>query len=99
VIIFLTGIGDQSDPPQHWPAPGPDAIVYLAGKGIRCVAIDAPTLGGNDTRRLLMTYWALGSNGMVGIESLSNLAAMVGRPFFFLFQSQSDGTGRAIALY
>ncbi len=31
---------------EGWPAPGPDAIVYLASKGIRCVATDAPTLGG-----------------------------------------------------
>ena len=36
---------------EGWPAPGPEAIVYLAGKGIRCVATDGPTLGGASPNR------------------------------------------------
>ena len=31
---------------EGWPAPGPEAVVYLAEKGIRCVGTDGPTLGG-----------------------------------------------------
>ena len=45
---------------EGWPAPGPDAIVYLKSRGIRCVASDAPDLGGVEPGRALMTYWSLG---------------------------------------
>ena len=31
---------------EGWPAVSAEAVVYLAEKGIRCVASDAPTLGG-----------------------------------------------------
>ena len=58
---------------EGWPAPGPDTIVYLKEKRIRCVASDAPDLGGVDPRRALMTYWALGSRDMVGVEFLVNV--------------------------
>ena len=42
-------------------------------KGIRCVATDAPDLGGVDPKQALMTYWALGSREMVGVEFLHNV--------------------------
>ena len=58
---------------EGWPFAGPDVIFYLAKKGIRCVGTDGPTLGGTDPQQALWTYWALGSNGMVGIEFLTNL--------------------------
>ena len=31
---------------EGWPAPRADAIIYLAQRGIKCVATDGPTLGG-----------------------------------------------------
>lgn len=119
VVLFHTGHLDKhfrplphaagvwSDPllgkSEGWPAPGPDAIVYLKSKGIRCVATDAPDLGGVDPRRALMTYWALGSKEMVGVEFLHNLSNVptVG---YFLFAALKirdchGGPGRAIVLY
>jgi len=88
---------------EGWPAPGPDAIVYLAGKGIRCVATDGPTLGGAEPKRALMTYWALGSKGMAGVEFLTN-AAKVPADAYFIFapvyiRDCHGGPGRAIALF
>jgi kynurenine formamidase len=88
---------------EGWPAPGPEAVRYLAGKGVRCVATDAPTLGGVEARRALMTYWALGGKGMVGVEFLTNLAA-VPKGAYFLFAAVKirgchGGPGRAIALH
>ncbi len=88
---------------EGWPAPGPEAIDYLARKGIRCVATDAPTLGGVEPKRALWTYWALGSRGMVGIEFLTNLDRLP-RDAYFLFAAGKirdchGGPGRAIALY
>ena len=90
---------------EGWPAPGPDAIVYLKSKGIRCVATDAPDLGGVDPQRALMTYWALGSNEMVGVEFLHHLQELDKAPQpYFLFAALKirnchGGPGRAIVLY
>jgi kynurenine formamidase len=88
---------------EGWPAPGPDAIMYLARRGVRCVGTDGPTLGGVDAKRALMTYWALGSKGMVGVEFLTNLGSLP-KGGYFLFAAVKirdchGGPGRAIGLY
>jgi kynurenine formamidase len=86
---------------EGWPAPGPDAIQYLASKGIRCVGTDAPTLGGVEEKRALWTYWLLGSKGMVGVEFLTNLGVLE-KDAYFVFAAVKikdchGGPGRAIA--
>jgi kynurenine formamidase len=79
--------------------------VYLKSKGIRCVATDAPDLGGVDPRRALMTYWALGCREMVGVEFLYNLGQVPrDKNAYFLFAAVKirdchGGPGRAIVLY
>jgi kynurenine formamidase len=119
VVIFRSGWSDRYCSPfpagkaclddplngrsEGWPAPGPDAIVYLAKRGIQCVATDAPDLGGVEPERALKAYWALGSRGLVGVEYLTNLAAMP-EGAYFLFAAVKvrgghGGPGRAIALY
>jgi kynurenine formamidase len=119
IVIFRTGHTDRTFQPyaagracmvgplagesEGWPALGADAIAYLAGKGIQCVATDAPNLGGVDEKAALMTYWALGSRNMAGIEFLANLAALPNRAFFIFAPVKlagcHGGPGRAIALY
>ncbi len=121
IVLFHTGHLDQhlrpaaddsgvwSDPLQGkaegWPAPGPDAIDYLKDSGIRCVATDAPDLGGVDPKRAIMTYWALGSHEMVGVEFLYNVGSIPSdRDAYFLFAAVKirdchGGPGRAIVLY
>ncbi len=88
---------------EGWPAPTPDTIAYLAKRGIRCVATDAPSLGGVDPKNALMTYWMLGSKGMVGVEFLTNAGALPERSYFLFaaikIQDCCGGPGRAIALY
>jgi kynurenine formamidase len=89
---------------EGWPAPGPEAIVYLKSKSIRCVATDAPDLGGVDPKRALMTYWTLASREMVGVEFLHNVAAIPKEGGYFLFaplkiRDCHGGPGRAIVLY
>jgi kynurenine formamidase len=119
IVIFQSGWSDRHYRPlpagsacmegplngksEGWPAPGPDAIGYLAKKGIRCVGTDGPTLGGVEPKRALMTYWALGSKGMVGVEFLTNLDGLA-KDAYFLFAAVKikdchGGPGRAIALY
>ncbi len=119
VVIFHTGHVDKYYRPQPddtalwleplrgrtegWPAPGPDAIVYLHNRGIKCIAIDAPNLGGVDQKQALMTYWALGSHEMVGVEFLHRVG-QVPSDGYFLFAAVKirdchGGPGRAIVLY
>ncbi len=119
VVVFHTGHLDRylrpaphdtgvwADPlagkSEGWPAPDPEAILYLKSKGIRCVATDAPDLGGALPKRTLFTYWALGSREMVGVEFLHNLAR-VPRGGYFLFAALKirdchGGPGRTIVLY
>ena len=88
---------------EGWPAIGPDAVVFLKNKGIRCVATDAPDLGGVNPKRALMTYWTLGSREMVGVEFLHN-TAKIPQGGYFLFAALRirdchGGPGRAIVLF
>ncbi|MFO1020854.1 MAG: cyclase family protein [Planctomycetales bacterium] len=119
VVIFKSGWSDRyyqegeeglacmTDPlagkSEGWPAPGPEAIAYLAGKGIRCVGTDAPTLGGTNPRQALWTYWALGGKGMVGVEFLTNVGKLPANSYFLFapikIEGCHGGPGRAIALY
>jgi kynurenine formamidase len=119
VVIFHSGWSDRFARPlplgkasledplngktEGWPAPGPEAILYLAGKGVRCVATDAPTLGGVDPKRALMTYWALGGKGLAGVEYLSHVGQLPKRAYFLFaavkIRGAHGGHGRAIALY
>ena len=88
---------------EGWPAPGPDAILYLAGKGIRCVATDAPTLGGVNPEKALMTYWTLGTQGVAGVEFLTGVLDLPKRAYFIFaavkVRDGHGGHGRAIALH
>jgi kynurenine formamidase len=88
---------------EGWPAPGPEAIAYLAERGIRCIATDAPTIGGVDPQQALWTYWALGGRGMVAVEYLTQVGQLPERAYFLFAAIKLRGChgahGRAIALY
>jgi kynurenine formamidase len=88
---------------EGWPAVAPETIDLLHQRGIRCVATDAPDLGGVDPQSAVATYWLLGSRDMVGIEFLCNTDSLP-KDSFFLFAPLKiigchGGPGRAIALY
>lgn len=119
IVIFLTGHLDTHFRPapddkgvwtepltgksEGWPTPGPEAVQYLKSKGIRCIATDAPDLGGVDPRRALMTYWALGSSDMVGIEFLYQVGDIPADSYFLFapirIRDCHAGPGRAIVLH
>ncbi|MBM3775654.1 MAG: hypothetical protein FJW37_10920, partial [Acidobacteria bacterium] len=119
IVLFRSGYSEKclepsprgkacmSDPldgnSEGWPAPTPEAIRYLSTKGIRAVGTDGPTLGGVDPQKAAATYWMLGSQGMVAVEYLANLAALPERAYFLFaavkIAGAHGGHGRAIALY
>ncbi len=119
VVVFYTGHVDRHFKPlpegracmedplngksEGWPAPGPEVVMHLASRGVRCLATDAPTLGGVDPKRALMTYWALGSKGMVGVEFLTRVGE-IPKGAYFLFAAVKirgchGGPGRALAFH
>jgi kynurenine formamidase len=119
IVIFTSGYSDTyfksfpegnaclSDPlngkREGWPALGPEAIAYLATKGIRCVGTDGPSLGGVDPKRALSTYWTLGTKNMVAVEFLTGVDKMPAGAFFLFapikIRGCHGGPGRAIALF
>ena len=119
IVIFSSGHTDKHFQPlpagstciadpingksEGWPAPSAAAIHYLADRHIRCLATDAPTLGGVDPRQALASYWAMGQRGIVGVEFLIK-AGKLPKNAYFLFAAIKirgchGGPGRAIALY
>jgi len=119
VVLFHTGHLDKhfrprpadsgvwTDPlsgkAEGWPAVSAATVVHLKMKGIRCVATDAPDLGGVSPKEAVMTYWALGSREMVAVEFLHNVGK-VPMGGYFLFAAVKvrgchGGPGRAIVLY
>ena len=117
IVIFYTGHLDRTyrsksdacmvEPmkggSEGWPAPGPATIRYLARRGVRCVATDAPALGGVNAKRALFTYWMLASQGMVGVEFLINVGEIPEKSYFIFapikIEGCHGGPGRAIAYH
>ena len=119
IVIFHSGYTDQyfhsfpqgnaylkeplNGQREGWPALGPDAVIYLAEKGIRCVATDSPSLGGTRPKQALITYWTLGNKGIVGIEQLTKIGTLPAKSYFIFaapkIRGSHGGPGRAIALY
>jgi len=119
VVLFQTGFVDRFLKPAPddqdlwvkplagktagWPAPSADTIKYIADKGIRCIATDAPDLGGVDPRAACMTYWMLGKQDLAGVEFLQQLDQIRPQSTFLFASIRIEGghaaPGRAIAVW
>lgn len=84
-----------------WPAPEPDAAIFLHERGVTTVGIDAPSVGsaeeGNEVHRAGL------SREMAFIEGLTNLGRLPARGASFVFLPlkiavASGAPGRAIAV-
>jgi kynurenine formamidase len=88
---------------EGWPAVAPDAVAYLADRGILCLGTDGPTLGGVDPETARETDWMTASRGLLVVEMLMRLDAIAGREAYFIFApikiaGTRGGYGRALAL-
>lgn len=119
IVIFKTGYTGRTFKPMPegaacvadplngksagWPALSARTVIILAKRGIRCVAIDAPTITSVNPKNALFTYWALGSHNMVAVEFLINVAALPDKSYFLFapikIRDCHGGPGRAIALH
>mgnify|MGYP001160571675 CR=1 FL=1 len=97
--LFLDGPARDRKTPG-WPAPSAETLSYLLNTGIRCVGIDAPSIGSVDAG---IPPHQFGLNhGMIFIENLSHLEALpeIGAYFIFLPLKLALSTGcpgRAVA--
>jgi kynurenine formamidase len=81
----------------------PEVVQYLAGKGVRHVAIDAPSMGSVDPKEAAMTYWAGAKAGIVFSEYLIGAAQLPPTGAFYVFlnpkiENSHGGPGRAVAI-
>ncbi len=88
---------------EGWPAPVPEVVQYLAGKGVRHVAIDAPSIGSVDPKEAAMTYWMGAKAGIVFSEYLIGAAQLPPTGAFYVFlnpkiENAHGGPGRAVAI-
>jgi kynurenine formamidase len=88
---------------EGWPSPTPETIRYLAERGVRHVAIDAPSMGSVDPKAAAMTHWAAANAGMIFTEFLINVGALPAKGAFYIFlnpkiENNHGGPGRAIAI-
>jgi kynurenine formamidase len=84
-----------------WPAHSPEAAIYLHERGVKCVGIDAPSIGSAHDGAPVHQQGL--SRGLRYVEILTNLHRLPVRGAYFLFLpvkigASSGGPGRAIAL-
>lgn len=88
---------------EGWPAPDPEVVQYLAGKGVRHIATDAPSMGSVNPKEAAMTYWAGANAGIVFSEFLIGAAQLPPTGAFYIFlnpkiENNHGGPGRAIGV-
>ncbi len=88
---------------EGWPAPTPEAIFYLAEKGVRHVGIDTPDMGSVDAVEAAHTHWAAVKEGMIFSEFLIGVGQLPPTGAFYIFlnpkiENNHGGPGRAIAI-
>lgn len=88
----------QSTP--GWPAPNADAVIYLHDKGVRCIGIDAPSIGAAHDG--VPAHQEGLSRGMRYVEMLDNLDRLPASGAWFIFlpvkvAGSTGGPGRAVA--
>lgn len=84
-----------------WPAPHRTTIAHLYEKGVRCVGIDAPSVGAAHDGA--PAHYEGLSRGMRYVELLTGLGELPARGFAFMFlpvkvAGATGGPGRAVAL-
>ncbi len=84
-----------------WPAPNVEAVLYLHEHGVRCLGIDAPSIGA--THEGVPAHQEGLSRGMRYVELLTGLQQLPPRGAYFIFlpvkvAGSTGGPGRAIAL-
>jgi kynurenine formamidase len=94
--VVITGIG------QAWPAPDVAAMELFVVRGVRCIGIDAPSIGPTQGDLPIDVHIAGFSSGAVFVEGLTALDALPARGAWFCFlpikvEGGTGAPGRAIA--
>jgi kynurenine formamidase len=99
-LTYMHGSLVTGDAPG-WPAPSPEAVLYLHEKGVKTVGVDTPSVGAAHDG--VPVHQAGLSRGVRYVEGLTNLGELPVRGAFFIFMplkiaASSGGPGRAMAL-
>ncbi|MDQ0189930.1 cyclase family protein [Alicyclobacillus cycloheptanicus] len=86
---------------KGWPAPDVSAVLHLYERGVKCLAIDAPSIGAAHDGAPVHQEGL--SRGMRYVEMLTGLEKLPPRGAWFIFlpvkvEGSTGGPGRAIAL-
>jgi kynurenine formamidase len=90
---------------EGWPTPTPECVAYLFDKGVKCLGIDAPSMGdGPVGKKAIFTHWMGLGHEMIYIEYMCNVGAVPadGSAFLAWLPCKTVGAsgdiGRAIAI-
>ena len=88
---------------EGWPAVTPETVQYVAGNGIRRIAIDAPSAGSIDPKQRAFTYWSAANEGKIFTEFLPGVGQLPPKGAFYVFlnpkiENNHGGPGRAIGI-
>jgi len=100
---YNTGVADALNGKiEGWPSPNPEALIYLAGKGVKCVGTDGASMGAVTGKEAIQTHWAGLTKGMNYVEFLTGLGQLPAEGAYFAFMPIKEegvrgGNGRAVA--
>ncbi len=100
---YNTGVADALNGKiEGWPSPSPEALIYLAGKGVKCVGTDGASMGSVTGKEAIQTHWAGLTKGQVYVEFLTGLGQLPAEGAYFAFMPIKEegvrgGNGRAVA--
>ena len=88
---------------EGWPSPTPEAVLYLAKKGVKCIGTDGASLGAVTGKEAVQTHWAGLTQGMNYVEYLTNIGTLPAKGAFFIFAPLKEkgvigGVGRAVGI-
>jgi len=89
---------------EGWATPTPETVFYLFDKGVKHLAIDAPSMGAVTAKEAIFTHWAGLGKEMIYTEFTCNLDKVPadGSAFFAMLPLKTVGSsgdiGRAIAI-
>ena len=88
---------------EGWPSPTPEAMLYLAKKGVKCVGDDGASMGAVTGKEAVQTHWAGLTQGMNYVEFLVNLGTLPPTGAFFIWGPLKEkgvigGIGRAVGI-
>jgi kynurenine formamidase len=88
---------------EGWPAVTPEVVRYIAGKGVKHIAINAPSADSVDPEQRAMTSWSAANEGRSSPSTWIGVGQLPATGAFYVFlnpeiENNHGGPGRAIGI-